>query len=101
MAAAGVKWVRSVNFIPGSGGRGDGLVRRIRMGAQGRFARAGARLSGGCWEMKMGSFGKRHFGRAAWLWVAGLGERGGVDGAWCCHTLLIAYGFRGFGAEGL
>ena len=86
-----VKWVRLVNGSLGRGGRGDGLVRRLRMGAQGRFFGAGARRRGRCREMKMGSFGTERFVRAGWLGVAGVGERGGVDGALCCHTLLITY----------
>jgi hypothetical protein len=90
-AAARVKWVRLVILITGSGGRGDGLGRRIRMGAQGRFFGAGARRRGRCREMKMGSFGTERFVRAGWLGVAGVGERGGVGGALCCHTLLITY----------
>src|ERR1035437_11134135 len=98
-AAARVKWVRLGTLLRERGGRGVGFVRRIRMGAQGRFVGAGARRSGRQSGMRMGSFGREGFARPGWLAVAGVGERGGVDGRSCCHTLLIPYGFRGFGAD--
>jgi hypothetical protein len=36
----------------------------------------------------------------AWVGAPG-GEGVSGDGRWCCHTLLIAYGIRGIGADGL